>query len=177
MYYGKMKSMLDIRFIRENAERVQTAATQKGYQVSIAQLLELDDSRRTLQRQVDELRQKRNEIAAKMKNGQPEQTLIDQGKQIKTELVELEEHLKKVDTECIASIKTVPNVTADDVPLGGEADSGRACDIGGVADDAQSCGYAGEIIRYVLPRLCKSEWEHRPDAKTRDRQTDDDQWD
>jgi len=115
--------MLDIRFIRENAERVQTAATQKGYQVSIAQLLELDDSRRTLQRQVDELRQKRNEIAAKMKNGQPEQTLIDQGKQIKTELVELEEHLKKVDTECIASIKTVPNVTADDVPLGGEADS------------------------------------------------------
>ena len=123
MYYGKMKSTLDIRFIRENAERVQTAATQKGYQVSIAQLLELDDSRRTLQRQVDELRQKRNEIAAKMKNGQPEQTLIDQGKQIKTELVELEERLKKVDTECIALIKTVPNVTADDVPLGGEADS------------------------------------------------------
>ena len=115
--------MLDIRFIRENAERVQTAATQKGYQVSIAQLLELDDSRRTLQRQVDELRQKRNEIAAKMKNGQPEKKLIDQGKQIKTELIELEEHLKKADTECIALIKAVPNVTADDVPLGGEADS------------------------------------------------------
>ena len=69
--------MLDIRFIRENAERVQTAATQKGYQVSIAQLLELDDSRRTLQRQVDELRQKRNEIAAKMKNGQPEKNSLD----------------------------------------------------------------------------------------------------
>ena len=83
----------------------------------------LDDSRRTLQRQVDELRQKRNEIAAKMKNGQPEQKLIDQGKQIKTELIELEEHLKKADTECIALIKAVPNVTADDVPLGGEADS------------------------------------------------------
>ena len=59
--------MLDIRFIRENAERVQNSAEQKGYNISIAKLLELDDSRRDLQRQVDDLREKRNQNAAKMK--------------------------------------------------------------------------------------------------------------
>ncbi len=75
--------MLDIRFIRENPERVQAAARDKGYDVSIAELLKLDDNRRDLQQQVDALRQKRNEIAAKMKGGRPEQALIDEGKQIK----------------------------------------------------------------------------------------------
>ena len=64
--------MLDIRYIRENAQRVQEAAKQKGYaHVDIQKLLELDDNRRTLQQQVDELRTRRNEIASKMKDGKP----------------------------------------------------------------------------------------------------------
>ena len=82
--------MLDIKFIRENPEKVQSAATNKGYKVSISELLKLDDDRRSLQQQVDELRQKRNEISAQMKNGRPEQSLIDTGKQLKIELSERE---------------------------------------------------------------------------------------
>ena len=58
--------MLDIRFIRENADAVQRASEQKGYRVSISDLLELDDSRRDLQKRVDELRQRRNEVASRM---------------------------------------------------------------------------------------------------------------
>jgi seryl-tRNA synthetase len=61
--------MLDIRFIRENAERVQLSAEQKGYTVSIAKLLQCDDARRELQQQVDELRERRNQNASKMKGG------------------------------------------------------------------------------------------------------------
>lgn len=57
--------MLDIKFIRENAERVADAAAKKGYKnVDIAALLETDE-RRDLQQQVDELRTKRNDNAAK----------------------------------------------------------------------------------------------------------------
>ena len=63
--------MLDIRFIRENADRVQEAATQKGYKISIADLLRADESRREVQAKADELRTRRNEIAAQMKNGKP----------------------------------------------------------------------------------------------------------
>ena len=75
--------MLDIRFIRENAERVQLSAEQKGYTVSIAKLLQCDDARRELQQQVDELRERRNQKASKMKGGRPEQSVIDEGRQIK----------------------------------------------------------------------------------------------
>ena len=72
--------MLDIKFIRENAEKVQTSAEAKGYQVNLTKLLELDENRRELQREVDAIRERRNAIAAKMKGGKPEQNLIAEGK-------------------------------------------------------------------------------------------------
>ena len=115
--------MLDIRFIRENAERVQEAARQKGYEASIADLLTVDDRRRELQQAVDELRAKRNDIAAQMKGGRPEPSLIEQGKQIKAQLAEQETYLKNAEEGVAALLSQVPNVTADDVPLGGEDDS------------------------------------------------------
>ncbi len=110
--------MLDIRYIRENAERVQEAAKQKGNDVDIQKLLGLDSSRRELQQRVDELRTRRNEIAAKMKGGRPEQALVDEGKQLKVELAEREEHLRTVSDEYLALLKKVPNMPAHDVPLG-----------------------------------------------------------
>lgn len=116
--------MLDIRFIRENAELVQEAATHKGYtQVNIKKLLELDDSRRELQQRVDELRTQRNDNAAKMKGGKPEQSVIDEGKQIKIALAEREEYLKNAETEYETAMSAVPNIILEDVPLGGEEDS------------------------------------------------------
>lgn len=115
--------MLDIRFIRENPERVQAAARDKGYEVSIADLLKRDDERRELQKQVDELRQKRNEIATKMKGGKPEPSLIEQGKQIKEQLAALETELRSAEEQVGSLLKNVPNITFEDVPLGGEEDS------------------------------------------------------
>ena len=116
--------MLDIKFIRENAERVADAAAKKGYKnVDIAALLETDERRRDLQQQVDELRTKRNDNAAKMKGGKPEQALIDEGKQIKVALAEREEYLASVNKEHAALLAAVPNIIFDDVPLGGEEDS------------------------------------------------------
>lgn len=110
--------MLDIRFIRDNAETVQTNATNKGYKVSIADLLKLDDERRTLQQQVDELREKRNANAGKMKGGKPTQELIDEGKQIKIELTEREGYLSGVEAEYMDILKKVPNMASEDVPVG-----------------------------------------------------------
>lgn len=114
--------MLDIRFIRDNAEAVQTNASNKGYSVSIATLLKLDDERRTLQQQVDELREKRNANAAKMKGGKPTPELIDEGKQIKIELAEREGYLTSVDMEFTDLLKKVPNMAHDDVPVGASED-------------------------------------------------------
>ena len=114
--------MLDIRFIRENSDAVQFNAKNKGYDVDIKKLLELDDDRRTLQQQVDELREKRNANAAKMKGGKPEPELIDEGKRIKVELAEREEYLKNTDTEFTELLKRVPNMAHTDVPVGASED-------------------------------------------------------
>lgn len=115
--------MLDIRTIRENPEAVQTSAKEKGYSVDIAAFLTLDADRRELQQQVDELRARRNENAAKMKGGKPTQDLIDEGKRIKIELAEREEYLTNIDTEFQTSLQGIPNLIQEDVPLGGEEDS------------------------------------------------------
>jgi len=114
--------MLDIRFISENAERVTESTRQKGYDINIKELLALDDNRRELQRQVDELREARNANAAKMKGGRPEQNLIDEGKQIKIELAEQESRLTNLEAEYIELLKSVPNVALDSVPVGSSED-------------------------------------------------------
>lgn len=114
--------MLDIRFIRENPDRVQEAATQKGYKVNIQELLSADESRRELQAKTDELRTKRNEISSQMKGGKPAPELVEQGKQLKTELAEVEDHLRVADETYIDLLKQVPNMPHDDVPVGASED-------------------------------------------------------
>lgn len=115
--------MLDIRYIRENAEKVQESTRQKGYDVDITKLLQLDDSRRSLQQRVDELRERRNANAVTMKGGKPEQSVIDEGRQIKLELAGQEQDLTDLEAEYTELLQAVPNVITDDVPLGGEEDS------------------------------------------------------
>ena len=115
--------MLDIRYIRAHAEKVQESARHKGYDVDISQLLKLDDDRRALQQRVDDLRERRNQNAAKMKGGKPEQTLIDEGKQIKVELAEQEGYLNTLEAEYKELLQSVPNIIFDDVPIGDEEDS------------------------------------------------------
>ena len=114
--------MLDLKFIRENAQQVQENARNKGYEVNVAELISRDDSRRQVLKVVDDLRERRNQNAAKMKGGRPEQSLIDEGKQIKIELVEREAELNTLEAEVLALQKAIPNMAFADVPLGASED-------------------------------------------------------
>ena len=123
--------MLDVKFIRENLELVEKSAKEKGYKVDVKEILDLDEKRKKELVEVEKLRQKRNEIAAKMKGGKPEPELVEAGKAVKRELTEKEEALAKVDAELKAILKVVPNIIFDDVRI---AD---ACEI---SDDDWSKG-------------------------------------
>ena len=109
--------MLDIRFIRQNPELVQQAADNKGYDVSISELLKSDESRRSLLAHVEELRAQRNDIAGQMKGGKPEPALIEAGKKIKEELADLEKNLRSVEEDFTRRLKAVPNMPTHDVPV------------------------------------------------------------
>ena len=112
--------MLDVKFIRENLELVEKSTKEKGYKINVKEVLKLDDARKEVLSEVEALRQKRNEIATKMKGGKPSQELIAEGKAIKEQLAELETKLSEKEQALESLIKQVPNVIFDDVPLGGE---------------------------------------------------------
>ncbi len=114
--------MLDLKYIRENAQAVQENAKNKGYTVSVSELLERDDARRSLMKVVDDLRERRNQNASKMKGGRPEQSVIDEGKQIKAELSEHESELNELEAQVLTLQKAIPNMAAADVPLGATED-------------------------------------------------------
>ena len=139
--------MLDIRYIREHADRVQESAKNKGYNdVSIARLLDTDEQRRQLQQQVDELRTQRNEIASQIKGGKPAPELVEKGRSLKGKLAELESELHDVDADFQAQMDAVPNVTLEDVPLGGEEDS---VEVKAWGDKRQS---AGDHLEFATQR-------------------------
>ncbi|MCL1929671.1 serine--tRNA ligase [Candidatus Saccharibacteria bacterium] len=110
--------MLDIKYVRENADKVQKDSENKGCKVNVSEILKLDEARRVLQSEVDDLRQKRNEIAAKMKNGKPEADLIKEGKKVKDRLNELETELAKAEGTFTLEFKKLPNTPHEDVPVG-----------------------------------------------------------
>lgn len=114
--------MLDIQFIRDNPKLVADKSKQKGYDVDIDQLLELDAERRTRLTQIEGLRQKRNEQAASLKNGKPSDEQIAAGKQLKEELSQRELDLSQIEKKYNELLSVVPNIAQDDVPEGGEAD-------------------------------------------------------
>ena len=114
--------MLDIRYIRENAAVVQENARRKGYDVNVDDVLRWDKSKRQLQQQADELREKRNDISSRMKGGKPDDTLIAEGKAIKEQLVDVEASLKEADSNFNEVLKKIPNMALADVPVGASED-------------------------------------------------------
>lgn len=115
--------MIDIRLVRQDPNRVAENAHNKGYTIDVNELIRIDDERRVLQQQVDVLREQRNQNAAKMKNGKPDQALIDEGKQLKIELAERERYLAESDKAFNELLSQFPNMILDDVPIGREENS------------------------------------------------------
>lgn len=114
--------MLDIQFIRDNPDLVREKSKQKGYDIDVQQLLTLDTERRTRLTQIEELRRRRNEQADAAKGARPTEDQIASGKQLKTELAQLETDLKVIDDQYAPLLKSVPNMPVDGVPVGASED-------------------------------------------------------
>lgn len=117
--------MLDIRYIRENPDTVKEFSKQKGYDVDVDRVLSVDEARRDVRQKMDVLRTERNSIADAMKkaNGKPDQSQIERGRVLKTEISELESQYKEIDDQYTKLMWGIPNVIKSDVPIGGEEDS------------------------------------------------------
>ncbi|MGG1618038.1 serine--tRNA ligase [Paenibacillus sp. NRS-1782] len=116
--------MLDIKWIREHQEQVQAAANGKGIQVSVAELLTLDNRRKQLLQEVEQLRQARNQcsqdIGALIHAGKSDQAeeAKRRVKEINKQLDRLEAPQREVEEQFQQLMLLVPNIVSPDTPLG-----------------------------------------------------------
>ncbi|MBI1952475.1 serine--tRNA ligase [Candidatus Saccharibacteria bacterium] len=111
--------MLDIRFIRENAELVEKKAGQKGYKIDAKKLIEVADERKSRIEDREAARSFRNEFA-KQKGQDADEEMRLAAKELKNKIRGIEARLKPLEEQYQQLLKEVPNVFPDDTPLGGE---------------------------------------------------------
>ena len=114
--------MLDIKFIRENAEKIQNAAKNKNINIDINSLLDLDKERREILQKVEELRAKKNELSKLAKGARPSDEQIEEGKKIKIETSRVEEELRAIDEDFFKLMVLVPTIPSEDTPIGKSED-------------------------------------------------------
>ena len=113
--------MLDIKFIRENAEAVKANCKRRKYPADIDTILEIDADIRKLTREIDEMRAERNRLS-KLCGADPEAR--ERVKAMKSTLAEKEELCAERQKKLGKLISYMPNMLADDVP-DGDDDSGN----------------------------------------------------
>ncbi len=110
--------MLDIQFIRTNAELVKQKSAQKNEKVDIDRLLEVDKKQRELLEKINQLREQRNSKSLLGADQKPSADQIAAGKKIKTDLAKLESELEPLAKELQQLLRAVPNMPLDHVPVG-----------------------------------------------------------
>lgn len=111
--------MLDIKYIRENADTLKKTIEAKQLNPKIVdEVIRVDDQRRSLMGQVQDLRAKINEHASKLKAGKPSDSDVAVGRDLKEKLKDVEPQLNQVEKAYQDLMYQVPNPAADDVPIG-----------------------------------------------------------
>ena len=101
--------MLDIKFIRENPDKVKEACQKKQVKCDIDRVLELDEQRRKFIQGIEVLKSDKNKLG---------KDNVEQAKKIKKEIKKLEPELDKVEKEFEELMKQIPNPPLDEVPVG-----------------------------------------------------------
>lgn len=112
--------MLDIKFIRENKEVVQAGAKKKHVDISIDELISLDDKRKEILSQIEKKRAEQNTISEKIPsaNQDDRQKMIESMKLVKESLQKDEDSLKSIMKSWQEAMLKVPNVPDMSVPEG-----------------------------------------------------------
>ena len=113
--------MLDLRFVRENAEAVAENCKNRGAEADVDLVVGLADRRSELMQELNELRQRQNQLA-KLVGGErdPEarENLIVDSRRTKELIPEREAELAAVEGRLREEMLKIPNMTHPDAPIG-----------------------------------------------------------
>ncbi|MDD3487282.1 MAG: serine--tRNA ligase [Candidatus Moranbacteria bacterium] len=110
--------MLDIKFIRENAEEVKKNCKLRNIGCDVDRLLELDEKRRKMITEIGELKEEKNKINDEIKSASDKAALVEKGKDVKTKLEKIEPEFLETEKEWKKLLIAVPNMTHPDSPIG-----------------------------------------------------------
>ncbi len=111
--------MLDIKFIRENAEALRKTIQEKRIDLDLDGLLKLDEERVELMKEIEDLNAKKNELNDQMKaEGSDKEKIITEGKGIKKKISLIEPKLKEIKDKFEDLMVLVPVIHAPDTPIG-----------------------------------------------------------
>lgn len=115
--------MLDLKYITENIDEVILKLNTRGGDFShLRQLIDLQEERKSVIKEVEDLKAKRNEYSKEIgelkRQKQDASHLLLKVETIKSEIPALELKLGKIDEKINKELIVLPNIPADDVPVG-----------------------------------------------------------
>lgn len=121
--------MLDIKIIRANHQQVEEALRNRNMPGALENFLSLDEERRKLLTQVEEIKGFRNkasqEVGALKKKGQDAAELMEKVRQAGQEIKNRDENLKEIELNLNKILLNIPNIPHESVPVGVDANSNQ----------------------------------------------------
>ncbi|HMF11692.1 MAG TPA: serine--tRNA ligase [Gemmataceae bacterium] len=112
--------MLDAHFIREYLDAVKANCRNRNVKADPDRVVQLDDERKRLVQETQTLQQRANEVAkitGKEKDPAKKQNLIQEGRDLRAKVAELEAKGKQIEVDLRAVLLTIPNMTHPDAPV------------------------------------------------------------
>jgi len=113
--------MLDPKFVRDNIDLVRTNCERRGVVVDFDEFLRLDSERRSLIRDIEVLNAEQKKNASILKGDVDEavrRELVEKGRGLKISIQEKESRLGEIEVLLEKILKTIPNMTHPDAPVG-----------------------------------------------------------
>jgi seryl-tRNA synthetase len=113
--------MLDIKFIRENADKLKEAIKNKNIKLDLDELLAVDKKRVELLQYIELLsaeKNKLNDLMQMSKTDDERKTAIEQGKAVKEKIAKAEPEYAEVKKQFDTLMVQVPIIPSEDTPVG-----------------------------------------------------------
>ena len=115
--------MIDINILRENPEIILNSLDQRQDKIDLEQIINLDNQKRKLIQQSDDLKNQKNIVSKKL--GQADKkpiSLIEEMREAGNQIKNLDLKLEKVSTKLNYLLSTIPNLVSNNVPYGKNED-------------------------------------------------------
>jgi len=109
--------VLDLKFIRENSDLVEKRLKTRKKDISLKELLEMDEKRRNLQGMLDEKKSQRNTINKELPKSEDKKTLIEKMKKISEEIKESEKEEIELSNKIQQILWELPNIPHESVKI------------------------------------------------------------